>query len=127
VKRTTEKIHINAIKLATGGPYSGSGPKPALAPSIRATYRQTEYTYSSRVGSRLRKAEPIHQGATRHFIRTNKAPGPALRFYWRKAGRFVAFAWVNHPGMRGKQYLVKPLRKYATRAGFRVVYVPKVR
>lgn len=124
VQRTAEKIYADSLKRASSGPYAGSGPKPRLASTIRLTYRETTYQFHAKIGSRSRKASAVHQGAVRHPIRGR---GKNLRFYWRKVGAFVAFKAVDHPGMSGKQYLVIPLRRYGRRAGFRVVYVPKIR
>jgi hypothetical protein len=74
---------------------------------------------TGRVGSRVRHALVAHEGARPHPIYPSKQK--ALRFFWERVGTQVIFAKVNHPGMKGSQYLMRPLFTFATAAGFRVV------
>lgn len=92
------------------------------------------HTTTAKVGSRVKNAEPTHQGAKRHIILPKRKQ--FLSFKWNKAERYaipltrrgkVQLKSVKHPGMKGKQYLTDPLRRYGRAAGFRVTYVRKVR
>lgn len=63
-----------------------------------------------------------HQGARRHVIKPRRRGG-MLRFYWEKIGQDVAFPKVNHPGMKGTRFLVKPLEKHARKRGYSITIV----
>lgn len=56
-------------------------------------------------------ADPIallhHEGTRPHIITPRSKP--RLVFYWRKAGRVVAFTRVNHPGARPNPFLTRAL------------------
>jgi hypothetical protein len=52
-------------------------------------------------------------GTKRHFIRQGKAPGKALKF---KMGGRMAFArWVDHPGNKANNFLLKAMREASGR------------
>lgn len=63
-----------------------------------------------------------HQGAKRHVI-VPRRRGGMLRFYWEKVGEDVIFPKVNHPGMKGTKFLVKPLEQVGKKRGFTVTTV----
>lgn len=70
------------------------------------------------VGTDLWYAPIVHEGADPHMIFPR---GPwKLRFFWRKVGREVSFAYVTHPGYRGKNFLTGPLKDIARRRRLRV-------
>lgn len=91
------------------------------------------------VGSSLRYAAAVHDGAKVHPIFPKAAKGiyrfgsrrrPQLRFFWRKVGRTVYLPHIpgarhkvglSHPGQPGKHYLSEPLRRSARLHGFRVI------
>lgn len=90
----------------------------------------------ARVGSRVKYAEPAHQGAQWHYIRARRKK--FLAFKWNaappeivvKSGKWKGFVFlksVKHPGMKGKPYLTGPLLVVGRQMGFRVVTVPLVR
>ena len=64
-----------------------------------------------------------HQGARKHVIKPRRRGG-MLRFYWEKIGEDVAFPMVNHPGMKGTKFLVKPLEKFGKKRGYTITIVP---
>jgi hypothetical protein len=85
---------------------------------------------TARVGSRLKYAEPAHQGANFHIIRPRTKK--FLSFKWNKAAQYgipltrrgkVQFTQVHHPGMDGVRYLTTPLLVVGKLEGFRVTVV----
>lgn len=123
VQKYVGEVLVGAKAIAGTGKYAIGG----TAARIRADWRITTYDIRVRIGPKPRHKGDLaaHQGARRHTIRAKR--GRTLRFFWRKKGRYVYFRSVNHPGMKGKQYLVKPLKQFGRRNGFRVITVPKVR
>lgn len=91
------------------------------------------------IGSSLRYAAAVHDGAKVHAIFPKSARGvwrfgsrkrPQLRFFWRRVGHVVYMPHVpgspakigrSHPGQEGKHYLTEPLRLVARRHGFHVI------
>jgi len=61
------------------------------------------------IGSDLDYARLHHDGTREHEIFAKNGRG--LSFYWPKAGRFVVFRSVHHPGTRPNPYLADPLRE----------------
>lgn len=105
-----------------------------LRASIGTKMIVSTYHVRARVGSRVKHAEPAHQGAVRHVIRPRRKQ--FLSFKWNKAAGYgipltrrgkVQLKRVNHPGMKGVPYLVGPMLAYAPSAGFRVTFVPLIR
>lgn len=125
VRKTAGQIERAAKRRAASGKYvTGS-----LSSRITVTYKISAYIVRAQIGPKPTRRYDLaaHQGAKPHRIRP-KRRGGKLRFYWRKVGHVVYFSSVSHPGMRGKEYLIKPLHKYGRRNGFRVVTLePKVR
>lgn len=74
---------------------------------------------SGEVGSFLEYALAVETGARRHIIRPRG--NYRLRFYWRKVGREVQLWSVNHPGQRGKRYLLRAAETIARRHNMVVV------
>ena len=74
---------------------------------------------SGEVGTFLEYAMAVEEGAVRHIIRPRG--NYRLRFYWRKVGHEVQFWSVNHPGQRGKGYLLNAARTVARRHNMIVV------
>lgn len=56
----------------------------------------------------------VINGTRRHFIRRGKAPGKILKF--KMGGRTVFARWVNHPGNKPNNFLLKALREGSSRA-----------
>lgn len=110
------EIHFRAQQLTLHGPYTTGN----LAASL---YRRGPFVtgtrVTGRVGSPLRYAQIVHDGARRHTIRP--ARGKYMKFYWRRVGQVVYARSVNHPGQPGKQFLVTPLIAVAARHNMRVV------
>lgn len=77
---------------------------------------------TARVGSNVSYAHLIHVGAREHVILPRRSR--KLKFFWRRIGRWVTLARVNHPGFEGTAYLTRPLLVYGTAAGFRVTIFP---
>ena len=105
-----------------------------LKASIGTKMSGTVYHVKARVGSRVKYAEPAHQGATPHPIFPVRKQ--FLSFKWDKAAGYgipvtrrgkVQLKKVNHPGMDGVPYLVTPLRAWGTARGFRVTFVRQIR
>ena len=71
------------------------------------------------VGSTLRYAASVHEGAKPHQIRARNKR--VLAFYWEKRGEFFFGKKVNHPGVRRSsrtQYLYLPLALVGRRENF---------
>jgi hypothetical protein len=105
-----------------------------LRASIGTKLTVSTYHVKARIGSRVKHAEPAHQGAQRHFIRPRRKQ--FLSFKWNKAAGYgipltrrgkVQLKRVNHPGMVGVPYLVGPMSTLAPAAGFRVTFVRPIR
>lgn len=74
---------------------------------------------SGSVGSGLRYAAAVHQGAEPHVIRATRKK--TLRFYWERRNVDFFGASVNHPGVprhSRTQYLYLPLALVGRRNGF---------
>lgn len=101
----------------------------SLGDSIYGTVRKTSNGYLGRVGSRLKYAASVEDGAERHIIRARAASlgrglyqsGRFLHFFWYKRGYWVTTRSVNHPGQKGKHYLRNALIRTGQRRGFRVI------
>ena len=105
-----------------------------LRASIGTKSVGTAHVVTYRVGSRLRYADPAHQGASAHLIRPRKKK--FLSFKWNKAAQYgipvtrrgkVQLKSVSHPGMKGVSYLTTPLVIVGHKYGFRVTFVHAVR
>ena len=72
----------------------------------------TTITYTAK--AETPQARWVNDGTPAHVITPRRNPGatsgpkapvrrgePALVFFWARAGRVVAFRWVDHPGYRG--------------------------
>jgi len=91
------------------------------------------------VGSRKSYAKIVESGAKIHDIfpkgaphiyRFGRAGAPQLKFFWRKAGEVVYMPQVpgaahkvgiSHPGVKGKGFLIKPLRLAARKYKMRLI------
>lgn len=100
-------------------------PTGAHARSVRGKVSTIDrWSIVGTVGSNLKTAMVVHQGAKPHIIRPGRTR-PGMKFYWKEKGRFVCIKTpVNHPGMLGKFYLTDPLKTQGRRLGFRVVITP---
>lgn len=81
--------------------------------------RKLKTRVAGRVGSGLRYAASVHQGAEAHPIVARRKP--LLVFHWEKKGITFAGKTVNHPGIRRSsrtQYLYLPLVLVGRRHGF---------
>lgn len=110
------EIHFGAQQRVLHGPYTTGN----LALSL---YRRGPFVTGSRVtgrvGSPLKYAQSVHDGAKIHTF------GPVrrkwLKFYWRRVGSTVYRKTVTHPGQPGKHFLVEPLIEVAARHNMRVI------
>lgn len=55
----------------------------------------------------------VIKGTKPHVIKAKRAP--KLVFFWRKVGRVVSFASVNHPGTKANNYLDRALDREVRR------------
>jgi hypothetical protein len=135
VKQVLLETEVGAKVLASGGTYS----KGRLADSIHITGPiVVGPTVRGSVSSDLPYAKIVHDGAKIHAIFPKGVQGyrfgsrrrPQLKFFWRRAGRVVYMPQVpgsrntvgrSHPGLKGKKYLIDPLRASARRHGFKVL------
>lgn len=100
-----------------------------LADSIYGVSRKTENGYVGRVGSRLKYAASVEEGASPHIIRARALglgnglyrSGRFLHFFWYKRGHWMVTRSVRHPGQKGKHYLQNALIYVGKRRGFRVI------
>lgn len=96
-----------------------------LRVSLSDTREFTTLRVTHRVGTRVNYAYLVHGGARAHRI-VPRRPGGRLMFFWKKVGRWVSLASVNHPGFKGTPYLQRPLVVYGNAARFRVIVFPQV-
>lgn len=105
-----------------------------LRASIGTKMTVSAYRVKASIGSRVRYAEPAHQGASPHRILPRRKR--FLSFKWNKAAGYgipltrrgkVQLKSVNHPGMSGVPYLVTPLMAIGEKYGFRVTFVRTIR
>lgn len=135
VARTADAIEGEARTIApVRKPNENNRSGGRLKASIGTKMLVSTYHVRARVGSRLKYAEPAHQGAKRHIILPRRKQ--FLSFKWNKAAQYgipltrrgkVQLKKVNHPGMEGSQYLVRPLVLIGRKNGFRVTFVRAVR
>lgn len=135
VARTADEIESEAKLIApVRKPNENNRSGGRLRASIGTKMMGTTYHVRARVGSRVRYAEVAHQGAQAHIIRPRRKQ--YLSFKWNKAAQYgipltrrgkVQLKKVNHPGMEGSQYLVRPLVLVGRKNGFRVTFVRAVR
>jgi len=102
----------------------------ALGASIRTKMTLNKASAKGQVGSPLKYAMVVHEGAKPHTIVARKRRG--MKWLW-PAGvgvpplthaKMVCFKGkVHHPGMRARRYLVVPLIQEAAELGFRVEVV----
>lgn len=136
VRMVMDDVAFGAHAMLLGGPYSVGN----LAASIQ---RDGPHVFPGRVtgtvGSKLKYARAVHDGAKVHWIFPKRSVGvvrfgsrkaPQLRFFWRKRGKIVYLPHIpgsagkigrSHPGQPGKHYLTEPLRRSARLHGFRVI------
>jgi hypothetical protein len=134
VRQVLYEVEFFAKAVTLGGSYSSG----ALADSIHSvgpTFDPRGVT--GRVGSKLKYAMSVHDGAKVHWIfpkgihraRFGGRPKrPMLKFYWRKVGKVV---WMNQvPGSRGKigvSHPGQPGKKYLTRGLVRSAHLHNMR
>lgn len=115
LEQVLDEVEVRAKAITMVGPYTSG----ALSLSIRkepVIIRGDVLTGD--VGTKLPYAAAVHNGAKKHLI-LPRGNYP-LNFYWRRVGHRVSLWYVNHPGQRGKQFLVKPLVEVAARHGWPV-------
>lgn len=91
-----------------------------LANSIGTSIRETPNKVRGLVGTRVKYARIIHDGARAHKIRPRR-PGGMLKFYWPRVGKVVFLRSVNHPGVGATPFLTSSLLNVAPAQGFKVV------
>lgn len=97
----------------------------ALRASLMQEAEWSPLSVRRRVVARRNYAYLVHGGAKPHKIRPRR-PGGRLTFFWRKVGKWVNLAAVNHPGFKGIPYLQRPLVEYGTARRFKVIIYPHV-
>lgn len=138
VRQVLYETEFGAKAMTRGGPYSVGN----LADSIHSDGPNASVSsVSGTVGSRLKYAAAVHDGAKVHWIFPKASKGvirfgsrrrPQLKFFWRRAGKVVFMPHIpgsaarighSHPGVKGKHYLTEPLRAAARRHGFRFIRI----
>lgn len=132
VAKTARQIETAAKRLAPvrkpDPPRNSTGGR--LRASIGTRMGDTTYHVWAKVGSKVKYAEYAHSGARPHVIRARRKP--LLVFPWPggpvgivvQKGKWQGWAFmkkVNHPGMKGTRFLVRPLVGIGRANGFRVV------
>jgi hypothetical protein len=135
VAKTADMIEGEARRIApVRKPTENGRSGGRLRASIGTKMSVSTHKVTARVGSRVNYALAAHQGARPHVIRARRKQ--FLSFKWNKAAGYgipvtrrgkVQLKKVNHPGMDGSQYLVRPLVLTGRRRGFRVTFVRAVR
>jgi hypothetical protein len=126
--RQTQRL-VRAVTVASKARVGEQAFKTGhLYDSIKSEVRVYSLKVVGKVGSRLPYAMVVHEGAKPHTIAPRLRRG--MKFYWPAGvgspplavGRVVCFKGkVHHPGMRGRRYLIVPLKQEAPAFGFRVV------
>jgi hypothetical protein len=122
VVRLANRIQDDARRrlIANGNVDTGN-----LVRSIRIRITTTRYKVKGEVGSSLRYALVVHNGAKPHLIRPRRRTG--MKFYWPAGvgnpplttGKVVCFKGVvHHPGFKSNRYLLIPLVIESPRLGF---------
>jgi hypothetical protein len=110
IRQVLREVRFQARLHVAFGPYTTGN----LARSIEVDGPHMEFAGATgSVGSRLSYAAAVEAGARPHVIRP--VNGRFLKFYWRKVGRVVYLEKVNHPGQRGKEYLLRAAESVAIR------------
>lgn len=65
---------------------------------------------------------PYLEFGTRPHVIRPKSPGGLLRFFWGKAGKWVALRKVNHPGNRTYNFLRRAVGVAGERMGYALLY-----
>jgi hypothetical protein len=78
--------------------------------------RVTRNTVTAKVGTPIKYAVPLHDGADPHIIRPRRKK--ALKFEWME--RTVFFKKVHHPGIGSTPFLTVAMRIVCVPLGFRV-------
>ena len=121
LKDFLDEVQTQAKLITIVGPYT----QGELSRSIQqSSVIPRGDTYSGDVYSRLHYAKYVHNGTKPHIIRPRRPDG-MLRFYWRKVNANVSFRSVNHPGQKGKNFLVGPMIRISARHGW-VVYTREI-
>lgn len=115
VRKTTAAINRAARRNAPGGTYSTG----TLKTSINWSVQTAGWNVRGRSGSDLDYAIFPERGTRPHLILPRRAPH--LRFYWRRIGRGVRLARVNHPGQRAQNFMTEALIAVAPRYGYKVI------
>jgi hypothetical protein len=121
VKKTLENTYDLAqryVPVRNPKPFDRR-PGGRLKKSIRVRGPKKQITQvQGSVGSRLKYAASVHEGANPHIIVAKK---PNLVFYWEREDVTFVGKRVNHPGVRRSsrtQYLYLPLVLVGRRNGF---------
>lgn len=115
VRSCTAAVNRKARRNAPGGPYSTG----RLKASINWSVQTFGWNVRGISGSPLIYAYSVHEGQPARTILPKRAS--YLSFYWRRVGRRVNMASVNHPGTAPQPYLVQALLTEAPKHGFKVV------
>ena len=135
VARVADEMEGSARRIApVRKPNENGRSGGRLRASIGTKSKGTLQIITYRIGSRLKYADPAHQGASPHMIYPRSKQ--FLSFKWNKAAQYgipltrrgkVQLKSVHHPGMRGRSYLTTPLVIVGHKYGFRVTFVHAIR
>lgn len=117
IRQVLREIQFQARLHIVFGPYTTG----RLAGSLRTRGPFMEFgRVVGSVGSDLPYAAAVEGGSglygprrSKYVIRPNRAK--MLKFYWRRVGRVVVLPKVNHPGQRGKDYLLRAAESVSRR------------
>jgi hypothetical protein len=82
------------------------------------TMRARRTYVAGRVEVTAKYATMVHDGTRPHVIRPRRKK--ALRFLWKKKGRWVVLKKVNHPGTKARPWLWRALVEISVPRDFRV-------
>lgn len=91
-----------------------------LANSLGSRLREAPNSVRGQVGTRVKYAMPIHEGAKAHIIRPRRSGG-MLRFYWERVGHEVSFRSVRHPGVGATPFLTSAMYSACSPLGFVII------
>jgi hypothetical protein len=132
VRLDLDRSHVLAVGVSLAAPYVAETTRRVLNRArvgspvrygvLRASHRMTMRARRTFVAGRVevtaKYAQMVHDGTRPHVIRPRRKQ--ALRFLWKKKGRWVVFKKVNHPGTRGRPWLWRALVETAVPRDFKV-------
>lgn len=123
IRQVLREIQFQARLHLVFGPYTTG----RLAASLRTKGPFMEFgRVSGSVGSELNYSSAVEGGSGLYGPKRSKYPiyprrARRLKFFWRKVGHVVSLPKVNHPGQRGKNYLLRATQSVARRHNMIIV------